>query len=53
MSLIDGLSFDKKGLILLKENVTAIQSLGKIEDKGNYVIIAYEGGIVFSYNMSE
>lgn len=52
MNVIDGMSFQPKGIEKMKGKVTAIESVGKVDSKGDYIIIAYDNGKVYSYNMS-
>ena len=52
MTVINGMSFQTKGVEKMKGKVTAIESVGKVDSKGDYVIIAYDSGKMYSYNMS-
>lgn len=52
MTAIDGMSFQTRGVEKMKGKVTAIESVGKVDSKGDYVVVAYENGKVYSYNMS-
>lgn len=52
MTAIDAMSFQTRGVEKMKGKVTAIESVGKVDSRGDYVVVAYENGKVYSYNMS-